>query len=143
MLKKNEIIKSKSCIQCGTCVASCYSSRETALSVRKILNEFIKSGKIPDDESALYCSTCYSCQERCPRGIQITEILFHIRRKMARKGIPEGLIPFYSSLEKYGIGVPPEDRDLKLRKKLGLENYSVQFKKEHMNEIKEIFRRLK
>ncbi len=143
MLKDEEIVRSKSCIQCGTCVASCYSSRDTALSVRKIINDFIKTGKIPEDETALYCSTCYSCQERCPRGIQITEILFHIRRRLAEREIPEGLMPFYNSLKRYGIGVPPEEQHLKLREKLGLENYSVQFRKEDMKEIREIFRRLK
>ena len=143
MLTENEIAKSKSCIQCGTCVASCYSSRETALSVRKILNEFIKSGEIPDDESAWYCSTCYSCQERCPRGIQITEILYHIRRKIAKEKLPERLTTFFNNIGEYGIGVVPRKKDLELRKKLGLKNYSAQFSEKHLKEVKEIFGRLR
>lgn len=91
-LDKNflEEIKEKSgcdeidqCIQCGTCSSSCPLSVYMDFTPRKII-AFIKNGF---KEEALksftpwLCSSCYSCQVRCPAEIKITDVMYALKRK--------------------------------------------------------------
>jgi heterodisulfide reductase subunit C len=79
----------KLCYQCGICSGGCPISRILpAHSPRRIIemallgmrNEVIKS------EEIWLCTTCYTCHERCPQGVHLTDVLNAIRNIAVREG---------------------------------------------------------
>ncbi len=70
------------CIQCGTCSSSCPMSVYMDYPPRKII-AMVKNGF---KEEALrsftiwLCSSCYTCQVRCPAKIEITEVMYALKR---------------------------------------------------------------
>jgi heterodisulfide reductase subunit C len=83
--------KVKTCIQCGTCSASCptayawdYTPREIIASVRAGMLE-----KVLQSNTVWMCASCYSCTVRCPSGIKFTELMYELKRV----GIERGLYP--------------------------------------------------
>ncbi len=129
-----------SCIQCGTCIASCPSGRITALNTRKIIAEFISSGrKVEERDEIWFCVTCYACQERCPRGIEITDTLIEARRSLVRrKGLPGRLSNAFEFLMKFAALVPAREEHVELRRKLNLPNYHAQFDEKAREEVRRI-----
>jgi heterodisulfide reductase subunit C len=87
--------------------------------VRKALTG-LKEDVISDD--ALWmCTTCYECQERCPRDIKIVEIVKAIRNVAAHEGYmakPHKMTGVY--VAKTGHAVPINDATKALRKEIGL-----------------------
>src|SRR5574344_153502 len=76
-----------SCMQCGICTGSCPSGRHTGLNTRRILRDARKNRvSVLSDDALWLCTTCYTCQERCPREIPITDALLELRRLAVRKG---------------------------------------------------------
>jgi heterodisulfide reductase subunit C len=74
------------CVQCGKCTASCTSGRDSNLRTRKLVF-MAKSGKdISNDKDLWACTTCYACQERCPKGVKVTDAIIRIRNAAARSG---------------------------------------------------------
>ncbi len=76
------------CFQCGTCTASCPSGRFTSYRIRKIVRqtqlglkeEILTSNDLWD------CTTCYSCEERCPREVPIVDIIISLRNMAVAEG---------------------------------------------------------
>ncbi len=85
--------KVRSCIQCGTCTASCPVAFKSELSPREILRMLLigESDEILRPEVVYYCSACYSCAVRCPMGIRLTELVNLLRDIMVERG--EGPLP--------------------------------------------------
>ncbi len=129
-----------SCIQCGTCIASCPSGRITALNTRRIIAEFISSGKkVEERDEIWFCVTCYACQERCPRGIEITDTLIEARRTLVRnKGLPGRLGYAFTFLMNHAALVPAREEHVELRRKLGLPIYHAQFDEKAKEEVRRI-----
>jgi len=76
------------CFQCGTCTGSCPSGRYTAFRVRKMIRKAqlgLKDEVLPSDD-LWYCTTCYTCYERCPRGVDIPGIVLAIRNIAVQEG---------------------------------------------------------
>ncbi|RLI75064.1 (Fe-S)-binding protein [Archaeoglobales archaeon] len=89
---ESEILNS--CIQCGTCVSSCCS--KSTLNLRRILASFIgKRTPVWEFEQIWYCTTCHICQDRCPRGIGLTDAIVKAREEVIESG-----------------NVPPDIRDM-------------------------------
>lgn len=89
------------------------------------------------------CTTCYNCQERCPRNIPIVDILLDIRATAAHQGMiqPEHRQVCRMLLE-YGHAVPINEENRKIRTDLGMEELpeTVQKYKEGLEEVKELLR---
>ena len=86
--QKEHLEKFKLCMQCGKCAGGCPSGRRTSWRIRKIFEETslgLKE-KVFSDESLWNCTTCYTCQERCPRGIRTTDIVRAIRNLAVKSG---------------------------------------------------------
>lgn len=76
------------CIQCQTCtnvcpVVACSTSRESAVDVtpQKIMN-LLRMGLLDlalATRMAWDCTTCFQCQENCPQGIKVTDILYELK----------------------------------------------------------------
>ncbi len=85
------------CIQCGTCSSSCPMSVYMDYPPRKIV-AMIKNGF---KEEALksftlwLCSSCYTCQVRCPANIKITDVMYALKRMAIKERVypPRFAIP--------------------------------------------------
>lgn len=97
----------KNCIQCGVCTASCPLSFEMTESPRKII-EMIKAGmkdRVLASDTIWYCASCYSCTVRCPRGINLAEVMYDLRTmamKTARNLSASFYRTFKDSVRRYG-----------------------------------------
>jgi len=112
------------CFQCGTCTGSCPSGRRTPYRVRQLVRKCLMGLKdeVISDDSLWMCTTCYACQERCPREIKIVEIVKMARNVAAQNGY---MAPAHkatgSFVIKTGHGVPINDATMELRKRVGLD----------------------
>jgi len=111
------------CFQCGTCTGSCPSGRRTPYRVRQIIrktNIGLKD-EVMSDPDLWMCTTCYACQERCPRKIKIVDVVKLARNHAAQAGF---MAPAHkmtgSFVIKTGHGVPINDATMELRKRVGL-----------------------
>lgn len=111
------------CFQCGTCTGACPSGRRTPYRIRGVVRRAVMGLKedVISDDTIWMCSTCYECQERCPRGIKIVDIVKIIRNNAAQAGF---MAPAHkmtgSFVIKTGHGVPINDATMALRKSVGL-----------------------
>ncbi len=113
----------ETCVQCGCCTGSCPSSRRTALRTRKIFRETVlgfKDSVLASDDLWL-CTTCYTCYERCPRGVKTTDIIKVLRNMAVEHGcMAEAHRMTAAYVFKTGHGVPASDEVQTQRVKLGL-----------------------
>lgn len=113
----------KHCFQCGTCGGSCPSGRRTPYRVRQVVRKCMLGLKdeVISDDALWMCTTCYTCQERCPRSVKIVEIIKKARNIAAHAGYMAkahkmtGLFVINT-----GHGVPINDATKALRAKVGL-----------------------
>ncbi|MDR2829663.1 MAG: CoB--CoM heterodisulfide reductase subunit C [Methanobrevibacter sp.] len=111
------------CFQCGTCSGGCPSGRRTPYKVRQIVRKCLMGLKddVISDPSLWMCTTCYTCQERCPRSVKIVEIIKLARNEAVKAGF---MAPAHrasgSFVIKTGHVVPINDATKILRKKVGL-----------------------
>jgi len=67
------------------------------------------------------CSDCYTCQENCPMGVKITDIINHLKNLATReKNIPLGVSTQEKLLKDQGKIYIIDDFDNKKRAKVGL-----------------------
>lgn len=120
---KEELERLRFCIQCGTCVGGCPSGRISALRIRKIFRETQLGLKetVLSDDNLWNCTTCYTCQERCPRGVHTTNTVRIIRNLAVKYGYIKNnhrrICEFFLT---YGHAVPINDETRQVRKDLGL-----------------------
>jgi heterodisulfide reductase subunit C2 len=123
---KDEALKYiRACYQCGRCTGGCPSGRRTAIRTRQIIRKTLLGlEEVLSDDDIWLCSTCYTCYERCPRSIPVTDIIIKLRNLASRKGFMK---PAHKGLThvliKTGHGVPIGGTDnnwTKLRASYGL-----------------------
>ncbi|HQE93600.1 MAG TPA: 4Fe-4S dicluster domain-containing protein [Anaerolineae bacterium] len=76
------------CYQCGTCSASCPALPDMVHGPRRIMY-MIQNGmeqEVLSSPDIWRCVSCYSCMNRCPRGIEITVLFAELRRLAIQKG---------------------------------------------------------
>ncbi len=111
------------CFQCGTCTGSCPSGRRTPYKVRQIIRKANMGLKdqLLSDPALWMCTTCYSCQERCPRKVKIVDVVKLIRNEAAKAGYMSPVHKAVGSFViKTGHGVPIDDATKQLRDAVGL-----------------------
>ena len=77
-----------SCIQCGTCSATCPLSHYMDYTPRKIIamtREGFKD-EVLNSLTIWLCASCYSCQVQCPRQIHITDVMYALKREAIARG---------------------------------------------------------
>lgn len=115
--------KINQCIQCGTCTASCPSGRRTAFRTRQLIRRAVLGLKEPvlSDKDLWLCTTCYTCLERCPRGVDPTDVILALRTMAVQSGHMLDRHKQVASLAmKSGHAVPIDDANRKTRVALGL-----------------------
>lgn len=112
------------CQDCGTCTASCpiarvipevYNPRNILQRVYLDLEDLIKG------EELWLCAWCYRCTERCPQGIEPTEIFLLTRNFAVDEGnIPKNPRRIISEIINSGRSMPYDDFIDELRGDYGL-----------------------
>ena len=72
----------KKCIQCGTCTGACPVSYMMDITPREVIALF-RAGDIESilsSRTIWICASCYACTVRCPQGVQVTDILYALKR---------------------------------------------------------------
>ena len=75
-----------SCLQCGTCSATCPVSIYMDFTPRRVI-ALVREGFREDAlscQTIWLCASCYSCAVQCPRQIHITDIMYHLKREAVR-----------------------------------------------------------
>jgi len=84
-----------SCFQCGTCKAVCPYTRVAAdangLSARRMLHEAQLGITDFGSKEIWTCTTCDTCVDQCPRGVEIIDFMKNLRRVEVELGV--GKIP--------------------------------------------------
>lgn len=106
------------------CDASCPLAQHGACRPSQLIGALLGNPGTGEVEPELFwlCTTCYLCQERCPTGLAITDLILAERRRQFGQDdvAPE---PYYALLERlYRTGhlVPPNEAVLAKREELGL-----------------------
>lgn len=76
----------RSCMQCGTCTASCPNAAVMEASPRRLWRLLLLglTREALDSKSFWLCSSCYTCTLRCPRGLPLTEAMAALKRLASR-----------------------------------------------------------
>ncbi len=77
------------CIQCGTCTASCqtaYAMDYTPRQLWRLIQLGLKD-EVLSSNSYWLCTACYACTLRCLRGIACTETMSTLKRMSVAAGI--------------------------------------------------------
>lgn len=111
------------CYQCATCSGACPSGRRTPYLIRKLVRKALMGLKedVISDDAIWMCTTCYACQERCPRDVKIVEIVKAVRNVAAHEGyMALAHKKTGSFVAKTGHAVPINDKVKALRAEIGL-----------------------
>jgi heterodisulfide reductase subunit C len=87
--------KITACFTCRTCVASCpiaaVNERFNPLRIIRMALYGLKKEVLESDIIWL-CSSCYSCHERCPQGVTITDFMTLLKNMAVKEGhVPSGI----------------------------------------------------
>jgi quinone-modifying oxidoreductase subunit QmoC len=76
------------CIQCGTCSGTCPVAGFMDHTPRRLIAMIRADRKeqVLKSNTYWYCASCYQCTVRCPRGIDIAEMMYALKRYSMWKG---------------------------------------------------------
>jgi heterodisulfide reductase subunit C len=147
----DKIVKSgadriRTCIQCGTCSSVCPSGRRTAFRTRELIRKALLGLKdeVLSSPDLWLCSTCYTCLERCPRQIKVTDAIIIMRNMAVDNGF---MLPQHKKasqkLLSTGHAVPIDDANKEIRKDLGLDEIppTTHANKKALDQVQEIMKR--
>lgn len=114
--------RAQPCFQCGICSSSCPVFRVAPeLNPRLSVDSIITKGEVPSEGNEWLCAYCLMCDQRCPMGVSLAEILMEIKNISAREGkAPSDVIESAESLMEDGCLSPISSRSEKKRAELGL-----------------------
>jgi heterodisulfide reductase subunit C len=112
------------CFACRTCSASCpitaVNKNFNPVRIIRMALYGLRDEVLGSDFIWL-CSSCYACQERCPQGVCITELMTILKNMAVKAGYtPQGIRAQKDIVSKEGRIYPLDDFDNKKRKKIGL-----------------------
>jgi heterodisulfide reductase subunit C len=81
----------RTCIQCGTCTASCPAAEAMDITPRqmwRMVNLGLED-EVLHSKTMWLCTICYQCSVRCPRGIPLTETIAKLKQLAIQARIKE------------------------------------------------------
>ncbi|HOP08644.1 MAG TPA: 4Fe-4S dicluster domain-containing protein [Candidatus Methanofastidiosa archaeon] len=132
------------CIQCGRCTGSCPSGRECSLRTRKLIHMARIGMDVIKEDELWDCTTCFTCQERCPKEVKTTDMIIELRNLAVEEGylptmadVPKIII---KSLYDTGAGQPLSPEISKVRSIIGLkkEAYDVSTNEETLKKFQRL-----
>jgi len=114
----------QACFTCRSCVAGCpIAAVNREFSPAKIIRMALYGLKdhVLKSDFVWLCSTCYTCQERCPQGVTITDFMTLLKNRAIKEGFaPPGIRAQLKLVTGDGRIYPIDDFDNKKRSKAGL-----------------------
>ncbi|MCD6595606.1 4Fe-4S dicluster domain-containing protein [bacterium] len=111
------------CFACGTCAASCpVREFDERFNPRKIIHMVLLGmrDEVMNSDFVWLCSGCVTCQERCPQGVTITELMMALKNIAVKHNIVHPAFSMQAA-EVYRYGRLYEVGDLNARReKIGL-----------------------
>jgi len=95
------------CYQCGKCSAGCPAVSEMDILPNQIIR-YAQLGfkdELLRSKSIWICASCFTCNARCPKGINIAEVIEAIRQILLRKSEDHLKVKKLSAAEKGDV--PP------------------------------------
>jgi len=95
------------CYQCGKCSAGCPNVDQMDIPPNQIIR-FAQLGmeeELKNSKSIWICASCMTCNVRCPKGINIAEVIESIRQIVLRKRNDHVEVKKLSDSEKQNV--PP------------------------------------
>ena len=124
-MKINEIIEESNitqCVFCGKCSGSCPVGKKSRLRVRNLIHDLYMGKDVLYREELWFCTTCYTCVERCPKGVNTVDAILNLRNIAVRlKKYPKIHEMAINSIYDTGSGLPLSDDAIKIRTVIGLE----------------------
>ena len=116
--------KITACFTCRTCVASCpiaaVNDRFNPLRIIRMALYGLRKEVLESDFIWL-CSSCYTCQERCPQGVSITEFMTLLKNMAVKEGhVPSGVRAQKEIIKEKGRIYSIDEFDNKKRNKIDL-----------------------
>jgi heterodisulfide reductase subunit C len=112
------------CFQCGTCTGGCpIHSIDPEYNCRKIIRMALLGlrEEVLRSKFIWFCSTCYTCYERCPQDVKITEVMNALKNMAVREGfIHPSFQAQIDALEKHGRLIEISEFEERIRAKAGL-----------------------
>lgn len=114
--------RARPCFQCGICTSSCPVFRVSPeLNPRLSVDSIINRGKVPSEGMEWLCAYCLMCDQRCPMGVSLAEILMTIKNISAKAGkAPPDVIESVQLFLNDGCLIPFSNRIEKTRRDLHL-----------------------
>jgi heterodisulfide reductase subunit C len=103
------------CYQCGKCSATCPLASQMDLLPHEVIR-YLQLGiqDVLDSKAPWLCATCFSCESKCPRGIDVSKVCealrtiklrqepYELRVEQGSLEIPQqGLVSAYRKLSSY------------------------------------------
>ncbi len=95
------------CYQCGKCSAGCPAVSEMDILPNQIIR-YAQLGfkdELMRSKSIWVCASCFTCNARCPKGINVAEVIEAIRQLILRKSEDHLKVKKLSNAEKGDV--PP------------------------------------
>jgi heterodisulfide reductase subunit C len=112
------------CFQCGTCNVGCpVREIEEKYNPRKIIRMVVLGMKerVLSSEFIWLCSACYTCQERCPQDVKISDVMNALKNLAVKEGqIHSSFAKRVELVGTQGRLFPISDFDNTKRKEMGL-----------------------
>jgi len=94
LIKVNGGTSFQFCYQCGICDVVCPWNRVTSFSMRKIVRQATFGLTEIEQEDIWRCTTCGTCPQRCPRGVNQIEAGVSLRKIATEYGVfPDSVAP--------------------------------------------------
>lgn len=110
------------CFQCAKCSAGCPVSDKANIQVHELMRMSLFGLKeVLRTDMIWLCTTCYTCQERCPQEANPTQVIVTLRNIAVEEGYM--LTPHRKVSEKlleFGHAVPIDDKNMNLRDELDI-----------------------
>ena len=92
------------CIQCGVCSATCPLSLYMDYTPRRLINLAREGFKkeVLGSLTIWLCSSCYSCRVECPKKIQVTDIMYALKRRAIQEGVYPKRFPIPVLAKEFG-----------------------------------------
>jgi len=112
------------CFACGTCTAGCpVRAINEEYNPRRIIRMALLGmrERVLRSEFIWLCSTCYTCDERCPQGVRIADVMIVLKNIAVKDGyIPNAYALQVRLLGTQGRLYEIDDFDNRRRERLGL-----------------------
>jgi len=111
------------CYQCGTCSAGCPVISALEFMPHQIIRMTLLGLKteVLETSTLWLCATCYLCNERCPQGVEISNVFYSLKNMASQHNIiPKGLKQLAQNIYQLGVVAEVTDFQEEEREDLGL-----------------------